>query len=134
VDAKLKHLELIQGVISRMAQNSFLFKGWAITVAAGVSAFAASSTTRGVVGIAIGSSAIFWGLDGYYLRLERCFIDLYGRVAHMKPSDVDLQMSIDKSRPVRQWLQAWLRPHNVAFYGALLVGEVITLLLTRGTS
>jgi hypothetical protein len=132
MDAKLKHLELIQGVIDRMAQNSFLFKGWAITIAAGVSAFAASSATRGVVGIALGSTAIFWGLDAYYLRLERCFIDLYGRVAGMKADQVDLQMSINRTRPVPMWAKALLRPHNSAFYGTLLAGELITLFLIKG--
>ncbi len=28
MDAKLKHLEMIQAVITRMAHNSFLLKGW----------------------------------------------------------------------------------------------------------
>jgi hypothetical protein len=32
LDAKLKHLEFIQGVIARMSNSSFLFKGWAIRV------------------------------------------------------------------------------------------------------
>jgi hypothetical protein len=31
---KEKHLELIQAVISRMAGNSFLLKGWSVTLAA----------------------------------------------------------------------------------------------------
>jgi hypothetical protein len=34
MDAKLKHLEFIQAVISRMSTSSFIFKGWAITIAA----------------------------------------------------------------------------------------------------
>lgn len=41
MDNKLKHLEFLQGVIGRMAQNSFLFKGlgnddccWAVCVRA----------------------------------------------------------------------------------------------------
>jgi transposase len=34
LEAKLKHLEFIQTVITRLATNSFLFKGWAITIAA----------------------------------------------------------------------------------------------------
>jgi hypothetical protein len=33
---KIKHLEMIQAVISRLANNSFLLKGWSITL---VSAF-----------------------------------------------------------------------------------------------
>ena len=39
MEAKLKHLEFIQTVITRMATNSFLFEGWAITIAAGLAGF-----------------------------------------------------------------------------------------------
>ena len=30
MDAKLKHLEMIQGVINRMGANSFMLKSWAV--------------------------------------------------------------------------------------------------------
>ena len=36
MDRKMKHLEMIQGVISRMANNSFMLKGWAVTLVAGI--------------------------------------------------------------------------------------------------
>jgi len=32
MEAKLKHLEMIQDVIKRMASNSFLLKGWSLTL------------------------------------------------------------------------------------------------------
>ena len=41
MDNKVNHLEMIQGVISRMASNSFALKGWAVTLVAGI--FALSS-------------------------------------------------------------------------------------------
>ena len=44
MEAKLKHLEFIQAAIARMATNSFLFKGWAMTIAVGIAAFAAADT------------------------------------------------------------------------------------------
>ena len=31
-----KHLEIIQGVINRMASNSFSLKGWAVTLVVGI--------------------------------------------------------------------------------------------------
>jgi hypothetical protein len=62
MEAKLKHLEFIQSVISRMATNSFLFKGCAITIAAGISAFAAVETKPAVLSIALISTAMFWGV------------------------------------------------------------------------
>lgn len=39
MDGKIKHLELVQGVINRMANNSFMLKGWAVTLVAGVFCF-----------------------------------------------------------------------------------------------
>jgi len=34
MENKVKHLEMIQAVIARMATNSFMFKGWAVTLVA----------------------------------------------------------------------------------------------------
>ena len=37
---KIKHLEMVQDVIKRMASNSFILKGWAVTLVAGIMALA----------------------------------------------------------------------------------------------
>lgn len=125
MDAKLKHLEFIQSVISRMATNSFLFKGWAITIAAGLSAFAAADTKTGTLIIALVATAMFWMLDGYYLWLERCFIALYSTVAATSEESIDFSMTIDKTRAVRHWFKTCWRHHLCLFYGAIIVVEVV---------
>jgi hypothetical protein len=135
IDAKLKHLEFIQGVIGRMSTSSFLFKGWAITIAAGLSAFASTSrqgTLRVALIGAIGSSILFWGLDGYYLWIERRYVDLYRTVANREPSDIDFSMDTAKSQPVCTWFKTCWRPHLLFFYGLIVFGEVIGLLLMKG--
>lgn len=43
---KLKHLEMIQGIINRMASNSFALKGWAVTLVAGIFALASKDTDK----------------------------------------------------------------------------------------
>ena len=40
MENKIKHLEIIQGIINRMAGNSFALKGWAVTLIAGIFALA----------------------------------------------------------------------------------------------
>ncbi|MGX1266794.1 hypothetical protein RKD55_004738 [Rossellomorea marisflavi] len=40
MEEKMRHLELIQNVMSRMASNSFLLKGWTVTLVVGLLAFA----------------------------------------------------------------------------------------------
>jgi hypothetical protein len=133
MDAKLKHLEFIESTISRMATNSFLFKGWAITIAAGLSAFAAADTKAALLTIAIVSTVMFWALDGYYLWLERCFVSLYSTVAARDPANIDFSMTIDKTDAVCKWCKTCWRPHLVLFYGATIVVEVAGIALVRST-
>jgi hypothetical protein len=134
MDAKLKHLEFIQAVIGRMATNSFLFKGWAITLAAGLSAFAAADTRAGLLGIALVSTVMFWLLDGYYLWLERAFRDLYSAVA-AKPADsgTDFSMAIAKANAMQDWLKACRRPHLWVFYGAIIAVDVVGIFVIKGS-
>ncbi|MGI8727765.1 MAG: hypothetical protein ACR2K6_08840 [Solirubrobacterales bacterium] len=131
MDAKLKHLDYIQTVIGRMATNSFLFKGWAMTIATGLSAFGAADTKVALLVIAIITTALFWGLDGYYLWLERGFIALHNSVAAKDEGQIDFCMAIDKSDAVKRWLRTCLRPHLLAFYGLIMVVEAIGIAVLR---
>jgi hypothetical protein len=132
VEAKLKHLEFIQAVIARMATNSFLFKGWAITIAAALSAFAAVNSRRALLAITLISTIMFWGLDGYYLWLERCFRKLYQKVALTSEADINFAMEPEKIRPLNQWLLTCVRrPHLWFFYGSIIVIEVVGIFVIR---
>lgn len=132
LDAKLKHLEFIQAVISRMATSSFLFKGWAITIAAGLAAFAAVESRTALLVLVLASTIMFWGLDGYYLWLERCFIKLHNEVAAKSPAEIDFAMAPDKTNAFRRWLCTCLsRPHLWLFYGVIIVVDVVGIFLIR---
>lgn len=144
MDAKLKHLEMVQAAIARMAQNSSLFKGWAVTIAAGLSAFGAAETKHGLLIVAVTSTIVFWGLDGYYLWLERAFIRRYNVVAATHKDAIDFSMTplkhIHGSNRITcwlssawEWLKACLRPHNLFFYGAILVLEVVGIFVIKGS-
>ncbi len=125
MEAKLKHLEFIQAAISRMATNSFLFKGWAITIAAGVSAFGAANTKAALLTIALVSTIMFWALDGYYLWLERGFVNLHNEVAAKNENDIDFSMKIDKTDAACRWFKTCWRPHLWLFYGAIIAVDVV---------
>jgi hypothetical protein len=131
MEAKLKHLEFIQAAIARMATNSFVFKGWAITIASALSAFAAVDTKVALLGIALISTVMFWGLDGYYLWLERCFITLHKEVAAKAEAEIDFSMDPDKTNAMSKWLRACLRPHLWLFYGTIIVIDVIGIFVIR---
>ena len=132
MEAKLKHLEFIQAAIGRMATNSSLFKGWAVTIAAGLGAFATVSTKGTVFAIALISTLMFWALDGYYLWLERGYVELHKSVAAKSADDIDFSMAIDKSGAARKWFLTCWRPHLWLFYGTILVVEVLGIVfITR---
>jgi len=132
MEAKLKHLEFIQGAIARMATNSFLFKGWAITVAAGLSAFGAVNSKEALLAIGVVTTVLFWGLDAYYLWLERGFIRLHEQVSQKKETDIDFLMRIDKSDAALIWLKTCLRPHLWIFYGVIIAVNIVGIFLVRG--
>lgn len=84
MEDKRKHLEFIQGIINRHNSNSFLIKGWAITISAALYALAGTINEPFIVLLALVPICMFWGLDAFYLSNERCFVDLYNSVAEGK--------------------------------------------------
>src|SRR5690348_8793698 len=121
MESKLKHLEFIQAAIGRMATNSFLFKGWAITIATGLAGFATINSERSLLVITLVTTALFWGLDGYYLWLERAFRKLHNQVAAKSEANIDFSMDLDKSDAFREWLSACFSTPLYLFYGAIVV-------------
>lgn len=47
MEAKLKHLELIQGVVNRLASDSFRMKGWSVVLIAALFALMARENRIG---------------------------------------------------------------------------------------
>jgi hypothetical protein len=78
---RIEHLSLIQGVITRLAGNSFLIKGWAVTLVSALSAFAAKDADRTIAWIGCGAAVVFAVLDAMYLANERAFRELYKKAA-----------------------------------------------------
>ena len=77
---KIKHLEFIQGAITRMNNNSFQMKGWALAIVSTLLGFYANSGNSAFAIVAILPIAAFWSLDAYYLQQERKFRAIYDDV------------------------------------------------------
>lgn len=80
-DEKIAHLGFIQGVINRMGNNSFLIKGWAITLVAGVLSLLATKGSGDFVYVLSAIVIPFWVLDAFYLYQEKLYRKLYDKVA-----------------------------------------------------
>lgn len=91
-EEKIAYLGMIQAVISRMANNSFLLKGWTITLVAAIFALAAKDARLAFLVIGFLPSASFWGLDAYFLRQERLFRKIYEAAARNHTALVDFSM------------------------------------------
>ena len=72
------HIEIMQGVISRMGDNSRSCKIWSVTLAAAVLFLSSRTDEPNQVLIALAPAVLFWFLDSYYLSLERAFRRSYG--------------------------------------------------------
>jgi len=77
----IKHIELIQNVVDRHAQNSFLLRGWSVTLFSIILVFVGTiGLNPSLVYFSLIPIICFWYLDAYYLRQERLYRTLYETV------------------------------------------------------
>ena len=128
MNEKIAYLQMIQSVIARMARNSFLIKGWSITVVAALGALAAAGKSELFVYLACFPAAMFWALDAYFLRQECLFRKLWDRAR--KP-DAEIDFSMD-TRPFNDAVDsigqvAW-SPTLKLFHGTI-TGMIVVVIL-----
>ncbi|MBI2193348.1 MAG: hypothetical protein HYU36_15345 [Planctomycetes bacterium] len=129
---KLKHLEFAQGVINRMAGNSFLLKGWSVTLVAAIFALATKDGNPGLVPVAYLPAVVFWFLDAYFLRQEKLYRKLYDAVRVKKAEEIDF--SLDASvfaKGVAPWWRVMLSKTLGWFHGAVVASIVGAQILAK---
>lgn len=89
---KLKHLEFIQNTIIRMSTNSFIIKGWAITIITALFAFSAKESDTNYAYLVYFVTPFFWYLNGFFLLQERRFRELYNDVRKVDEDNIDFSM------------------------------------------
>lgn len=121
MEPKIAHLQIIQGLITRMANHSFLLKGWTVTLAAALFALGAKDTNRFFIYMALFPTVIFWWLDGYYLYVERQFKMLYDEV-RLKPNE-EIDFSLERKHihsNHTSWLGSVFSLTLIIFYGGII--------------
>ena len=86
---KIEHLNMIQSVITRMANNSLQIKCWCIAIVSAVIVLSDST----IIWIGLLPVALFCFLDCYYLWQEQRFRKLYNEVRSKDESMVDFSMN-----------------------------------------
>lgn len=96
-EKKIKHLEMIEVIIERMAKNSFQLKGWSMTLIALVGAISAQGSDKRFILLAFIPILGFWALDSFYLQQERKYKQLYKNVAEKDESQIDFNLDTSKA-------------------------------------
>lgn len=133
MDAKLAHLQMIQAVIARMASNSFLIKGWSVTLVAALFALAAAGPNARFVYVAGFPALMFWALDAYFLRQERLFRKLWDQVRTADENEPNFSMDTRRftDEVDSAWLVAWSKTLRL-FHGTIAGTIVIVVLAIVG--
>ena len=119
---KLKHLELIQNIITRMANNSFLLKGWNITILAALIGLNGNGLDGKTIFIGFVLTLAFWILDAYYLTQERIFREHYDEVRIKSEDKIDFSMKFDgeKSDEMDWFVVFYSMPLSLLYIGLML--------------
>ncbi len=91
-DEQIKHLEFIQDAITRMNSNSFQMKSWMLVLVTALLGSFANTGNKNFVLLALLPTLIFWGLDTYYLQLERKFRGVYNDVTGISKEPKDIKL------------------------------------------
>lgn len=133
-EKKFKHMDYIQNTISRMASNSFLLKGWAVTLVSGIFVLASKDTEKMYFLLAYVPAVLFWLLDSYYLLQERLYRALYNKVKDSAEDDIDFDMNANKDefrKGKNKYCCCLVSISELPFYvGLILVIAVVVFLTT----
>lgn len=117
------HLQIMQGVISRMAANSTASKAWCITIVSAILVLVADKSKSEYAFIALVPIIIFLALDSYYLALEKAFRDSYNDfIKKLHDQDIrsdDLYSVIPRGNMLRHQIDAFRSFSVWAFYACL---------------
>jgi len=119
MENKIKHLEFIQNIITRLANNSFMLKGWSITLVSAILGFVYNDPkTYPVIFISI-IPVMFWILDSYFLYQERLYRKLYDNVRKLEQSNIDFSMVVSPYR--FGWIKTFFSKTIIIFYAPLVI-------------
>jgi len=133
----LKEIDIIQDIIRRMASNSFLIKGWTITLV--VVTLLLKGTEKYQVWLAFIPLIVFWFLDGYFLWQERMYRELYKWVINNRLKTEEYLFDMNAYRfkdKVQSKFRIMFSITLGWFYGSIAILVIIyaIILFTKGGS
>lgn len=130
-DLRVKHLEMLQAIITRMAGYGASFKSYCITVTAAVCGFAVTLQQPQIACIALLSILAFAVADAQYLKVERRFRALFDIVRESGFEALPtFEISLTNA-PERSFWVAFVSWSILTFYGPLAIGVLTVLFGAR---
>ena len=95
-----KEIDLIQSCINRMANNSFILKGWLVSILAAIVALSPEELNKFIVILVLSMATLsFWYLDAFFLRTEKLYRRMYSWVlGNRKLGKRDYQYDLNPER------------------------------------
>ncbi len=116
---------MIQAIVTRMANNSFLIKGWSVLLVSAILAIAIKDDQIKFLPVAFFPALVLWGLDGYFLWQERLFRKLYDKVTVVDEANIDFSMNIASVMDqVDAWCSVIFSTTLSAFHGAIVASII----------
>ncbi|WP_317973697.1 hypothetical protein [Novosphingobium pituita] len=131
VDLRIAHMNMIQGIITRMSGYSAGVKNFCVTIIVGIIAVAFDKQVPMLIWAALVVVLIFGLMDCYYLALERRYRQLYKNVSG-RSLDKASNMSIKADKlDLSTYLTAARSVSVAGFYALLLIGVVVLLTIAN---
>lgn len=125
---KVLHLQFIQEVIKRMASNSFIIKGWSVTLVSALFAVSVADTDKRFILIAYIPAIMFWFLDAFFLYQERLFRMLYKQVAEDSIGSEQFTMNTTLvMNRVNPYLFVLFSKTMILFHGTLIICIILVM-------
>jgi len=129
MENKIKHLEMIEHIIERMAKNSFQLKTWTMTLVAAIFALSSKDANKQALVFVFIPTIGFWLLDSFYLQKEREYRILYENI-NFSMNTGNAKATLNETKPVCYW-KCFFSTSELLFYPVLLASFVILMFVFK---
>lgn len=140
-DRAISYLQMVQSNIERMSTSSAIFKGFAATIVAGITAISFSEVNSWILLMSFLPVLCFLALDVYYLNLEKRYRKLYQNIV-VGRQEINFDLDVRKFKGTRyrkrqrqDYVPIWesfKSPSIYLFYPWLIAILIIVVILKFG--
>lgn len=130
---KIKHLEFIQLTITRMNINSFMIKGWLVTIVAAIFVLSEKNVITLLLFVIPVISLLLWIMDGFFVSTERKYRGLYDVVRRQDESTITYSMDVSMFTNKRyKVISCMFSITLMLFYPIVIFSSLLAAYLSKG--